>query len=65
MVKRFRTHNSPVSRKTNPEWSGLMEELQRVLGTKVRIVGNRKRGKIEIEFYSLDELNRILELLRR
>ena len=65
LVKRFRTHNSPVSRKTNPEWSGLMEELQRILGTKVRIVGKRKRGKIEIEFYSLDELDRILEFLRR
>jgi ParB family chromosome partitioning protein len=65
LVKRFRTHNSPVSRKTNPEWSGLIEELQRILGTKVRIVGKRKRGKIEIEFYSLDELDRILELLRK
>jgi ParB family chromosome partitioning protein len=65
LVKRFRTGNSPVSRKTNPEWSGLMEELQRILGTKVRIVGKRKRGKIEIEFYSLDELDRILELLRK
>jgi ParB family transcriptional regulator, chromosome partitioning protein len=65
LVKRFRSHNSPVSRKTNPEWSGLMEELQRILGTKVRIVGKRKRGKIEIEFYSLDELDRILELLRK
>jgi ParB family chromosome partitioning protein len=42
-----------------------MEELQRILGTKVRIVGKRKRGKIEIEFYSLDELDRILELLRK
>jgi ParB family chromosome partitioning protein len=65
LVKRFRSRNSPVSRKTNPEWSGLMEELQRILGTKVRIVGKRKRGKIEIEFYSLDELDRILELLRK
>jgi len=65
LVKRFRTRNSPVSRKTDAEWSGLMEELQRILGTKVRIVGKRKRGKIEIEFYSLDELDRILELLRK
>ncbi len=65
LVKRFRGRNFPVSRKTNPEWSGLMEELQRILGTKVRIVGKRKRGKIEIEFYSLDELDRILELLRK
>jgi ParB family chromosome partitioning protein len=43
----------------------LIEELQRALGTKVRIVGKRKRGKIEIDFFSPDELDRIIELLRR
>jgi ParB family chromosome partitioning protein len=42
-----------------------VEELQRALGTKVKIVGKRKRGRIEIEFYSPDELDRIIDLLRR
>ncbi len=65
LVKRFRTRPFPVSRKANPEWSGLVEELQRILGTKVRIVGKRKRGKVEIEFYSPEELDRILDILRR
>jgi ParB family chromosome partitioning protein len=65
LVKRFRTRPFPVSRKANPEWSGLAEELQRILGTKVRIVGKRKRGRVEIEFYSPEELDRILDILRR
>lgn len=41
------------------------EELQRRLGTKVTLHALRKRrGKIEIEYYSHDDLERILELLR-
>jgi ParB family chromosome partitioning protein len=65
LVKRLRTRSSPPPRRSHPEWSALIEELQRALGTKVRIVGKRKRGKIEIDFFSPDELDRIIELLRR
>jgi ParB family transcriptional regulator, chromosome partitioning protein len=38
-------------------------ELERVLGTKVRIVGKAKKGHIEIEYYSEDDLNRIYEVI--
>jgi ParB family chromosome partitioning protein len=65
LVKRLRTRSSPTPRRSNPEWSVLVEELQRALGTKVRIVGKGKRGKIEIDFFSPDELDRIIELLRK
>jgi len=65
LVKRLRTRSSPPPRRSHPEWSALIDELQRALGTKVRIVGKRKRGKIEIDFFSPDELDRIIELLRR
>jgi len=65
LVKRLRTRSSPAPRRSHPEWSALIEELQRALGTKVRIVGKRKRGKIEIDFFSPDELDRIIEFLRR
>ncbi len=42
------------------------DELRRVLGTKVSLKANKaNRGKIEIEFYNLDDLERILEVLRR
>lgn len=40
------------------------EELRRCLGTKVRISWHGKKGKIEIEYYSQEELDRIIELLR-
>jgi len=65
LVKRLRTRSSPAPRRSHPEWSELIDELQRALGTKVRIVGKRKGGKIEIDFFSPDELDRIIDLLRR
>lgn len=43
----------------------LEEKMKEILGTKVSI--NRKddkKGKIEIEYYSIDELDRIMDLLR-
>lgn len=38
-------------------------ELERALGTRVKIVGNAKRGKIEISYFSGEDLNRIYELI--
>lgn len=43
----------------------LEEEMQRILGTKVRIQAKKKRGTITIEYYSLDDFDRILKILRR
>jgi ParB family chromosome partitioning protein len=65
LVRRLRSRSPSTPAKSSPEWNAIVEELQRALGTKVRIVGKRKRGKIEIAFYSLEELDRIIELLRR
>jgi hypothetical protein len=41
------------------------EELSRALGTKVRIRRAGKRGTIVIEFYSAEELERLVALLGR
>jgi len=35
------------------------EDLIKALGTKVAVVGNRKKGTIKISYFSLDDLNRI------
>jgi ParB family chromosome partitioning protein len=47
----------------NPAFLDISEKLQGILGTRVKIKGSEKRGKIEIEFYSEDELERILETI--
>lgn len=43
----------------------LEEELQRALGTKVRVMAQKKRGKIIIEYYSLDDLDRLINVLKK
>lgn len=42
----------------------LENNLKQVLGTKVNIVKGNKRGKIEIEYYSEEEFERLLEVLQ-
>ena len=39
-------------------------ELKTLFGTKVNIRGDENKGRIELEYYSLEELNRIIDLLR-
>ena len=41
------------------------EELQRLLGTKVRIQHGKKRGKIQIDYYSTEDLERIYNFIKR
>lgn len=65
LVKKIHGKSHVARSKKDPGWNPLVEELQRALGTKVKIVGRGKRGRIEIEFYSPEELERILDLLRR
>jgi len=44
---------------------GIEEELQRILGTRVRILHAKNKGRIQIEYFSLDDMERILKLLRK
>ncbi len=46
-------------------YSELSEQMKAILGTKVSIQPkNEKQGKVEIEYYSQDELDRIIDLMR-
>lgn len=40
-------------------------ELERTLGTRVKILGDGRRGRIEISYFSAQDLNRIYELIVR
>ena len=51
------------ARAKNREITDMEEELKTALGTKVAINYGTRRGKIEIEYYSREELERLLELL--
>lgn len=59
--------SSGSKKKTRPkrkdaQIASLEDRLIRSLGTKVRIYHKGKKGKIEIEYYSLDELDRLLDI---
>ena len=56
--------SKPTKELEKPETTSLREELRHIFKTQVRIRTRGERGTIEIEFYSLDDLERILELIR-
>jgi ParB family chromosome partitioning protein len=61
----------PVPQKTaskppiDPNVRAAALELERTLGTRVRILGDGRRGKIEISYFSAQDLNRIYDLMVR
>ena len=56
--KQFKVKNITIERFPEVE-----ERLREVLGTKISILCDGKKGKINIEFYSKEDLRRIVDLL--
>lgn len=61
--------NAPQKKINDPVLSAiyadLADQMKRIFGTKVEIhQRNDQKGKIEIEYYSQDELNRLIELIQ-
>ncbi len=46
------------------EITAVERELMTLLGTRVTVSGDGSKGKIELEYYSLEELNRLIDALR-
>jgi len=49
----------------DPNTKAAILELERALGTRVRISGTAKRGRIEISYFSAEDLNRIYGIIVR
>ena len=51
----------------DPDLKSIVEELQRALGTRVRLVPKARttKGKIEIEYYTLPDLERIIQSITK
>jgi ParB family chromosome partitioning protein len=51
----------------DPDLKSIVEELQRALGTRVRLIPKARtsKGKIEIEYYTLPDLERIIESITK
>jgi ParB family chromosome partitioning protein len=67
LVKRLRSASEAVERKKSSSedrhLTTVADSLSRRFGTKVEIKRKGKKGRLEIEFYSTEDLNRLLELL--
>ncbi|MDV4150818.1 ParB/RepB/Spo0J family partition protein [Clostridium sp. AL.422] len=51
------------TREISPYYKDVTEKLQNYFGTKVNISNKNNKGKIEIEYYSNEDLQRILEIM--
>lgn len=54
-----------VAKLPSEELQDFISELQRKLGTKVTVIGNDKKGRIYIDYYSQDDLDRIYDVVLR
>ena len=68
--KLLKEENAPAKRpakrkaEKNADVKRVEEDLKMALGTKVNLNQSGKKGKIEIEYYSREELERLIELLK-
>lgn len=70
LEKAVRDYLAPKpEKKASPEQSielrELIATLQRTLATKVSAMGNDRKGRIFIDYYSTDDLNRILDIMTK
>ncbi len=69
--KRVREYFAPPEEKAkkkvkvelSAELKELVAEMQRVLGTRVNAIGNDKKGRIYIDYYTRDDLDRLGEII--
>lgn len=62
--KNSKPQKKPAARRKTPDAVRAEEELKTIFGTKVNIGPSPKKGKIEIEYYSGEELNRLIDMLK-
>lgn len=67
LVKRILEGKTSEEKETNnelnPYYKEIKNQLQSYFGTKVNISNKNNKGKIEIEYYSEDDLQRILDII--
>jgi len=52
-----------IKQELSAELKELIGEMQRVFGTKVNAIGNDRKGRIYIDYYTRDDLDRLSEIL--
>ena len=66
MVNAYLNPNKETPKKTiklSSELKEFVNDMQRIFATKVKIVGNEEKGRIYMDYYTKDDLQRIYELI--
>lgn len=63
VARRSKAGPVKIESKKDPQISEIEGALQQKLGTRVKITHGKKRGTIHIEYYSSDDLNRIIKII--
>ena len=63
LVKAYRNPKNKEKQMQSLELKDLVEHMQRTFATKVSVLGNDKRGRIYIDYYNRDDLDRIADIL--
>lgn len=65
LIKAIKSDKKTIekSREISPYYKDVTERLQNYFGTRVNISNKNNKGKIEIEYYSDEDLQRILEII--
>ena len=67
LIKKLKTSSSRTktnsTKEANPYYKDVTFKLENYFGTKVNITNKNNKGKIEIEYYSEEDLQRILEII--
>lgn len=62
-VKVTKSGKSNKTTQQSIELKELIHDMQKVFGTKVSALGNDQRGRIYIDYYSMDDLQRVFDLV--
>lgn len=54
----------PQEKNINPYYIDIKDKLEGLFGTKVLLMDKKNKGRIEIEYYSQEDLQRILDILK-
>ncbi len=64
IYKEKKNNNNIKDNEISPYYKDIKSKLESLFDTKVNLQNNKNKGKIEIEYYSEDDLQRILDILK-
>jgi len=65
LIKKIKTNKTSAKVEKSVELNAFIKDLNTVFGTKVNVLGNDNKGRIIINYYSADDLQRIYDIINK